>query len=101
MRAYADELKGSSQTRESPPSCKLPDEVAGHIQMLGCEKTFLFRTMSGTNTKCVRNGATRTNGSFSGIATAEECANKCVENEAKANYVVGMNFNCDAQVCQW
>lgn len=70
--------------------------------MVGCGKTFFFSKMNGTNTKCVHNGgSTRTNGSFSGISSAEECANKCVEDERKVSRIVGMNFNCAAKTCQW
>jgi hypothetical protein len=95
LRAYADELKLLS----AEEACQLPAEVAGSIDMVGCGKVFFFSKMGG-NTKCVQNGgSTRTNGSFSGISTPEDCANKCVEDEAKVSKITGMNFNCAAKTC--
>jgi hypothetical protein len=83
-------------------SCELPEEVAGSIDMAGCGKVFYFTKMQGINGKCVHNaGSTRTNGSYSDINTAEDCANKCVEDETKVSKIVGMNFNCGAKTCQW
>jgi hypothetical protein len=97
LRAYADELKLLS----AEEACQLPAEVAGSIDMVGCGKVFFFSKMGG-NTKCVQNGgSSRTNGSFSGISTPEDCANKCVEDETKVSKITGMNFNCAAKTCSW
>lgn len=68
--------------------------------MVGCGKTFFF-SKGGANTKCVHNGgSTRTNNSFFQISSAEECANKCVEDETKVSKILGMNFNCAKKTCK-
>ncbi|KAL7480703.1 hypothetical protein ACHAW6_006367 [Cyclotella cf. meneghiniana] len=97
LRTYADEVKIASNSN----NCELPAEVAGSIEMTGCSKVFYFEKMPGTNNQCVRNGGSaRTNGSFSDINSAEECANKCVEDESKVRYIVGMNYSCGTKKCQ-
>eukprot|EP00804_Cyclotella_cryptica_P016185 CCRYP_005692-RA/>CCRYP_005692-RA protein AED:0.28 eAED:0.28 QI:1768/1/1/1/0.5/1/3/1712/180 len=97
LRAYADEVQRGSNRN----SCQLPAEVAGSIEMTGCSKVFYFEKMPGTNTQCIRNGgSSRTNGSFSDISSAEDCANKCVEDESKVRNIVGMNYSCETKTCQ-
>lgn len=82
--------------------CELPAEVEGSIDMVGCGKVFFYEKMAGDDKKCVHNGgSTRTNGSFSDIKSAEECANQCVSDEKKVNKIIGMNFNCEKKLCQW
>jgi hypothetical protein len=63
-----------------------------------------FKQFGGNNKRCVRgNGSARTNGSFSGIGTAEDCADKCMGKEPRVSLVKfeGFNYDCKAKTCHW
>jgi hypothetical protein len=63
-----------------------------------------FKKFGGNNKKCVRaDGSFSTNGSFSGVESAEDCADKCVGKEPGKGVgtVKGFNYDCESKTCQW
>jgi hypothetical protein len=109
LRVYANELKVSSDGQQA---CELPSEVQGGVSWTECHggvayevsPARYFNKFGGSNKRCVRaNGTVRTNGSFSDVGTAEDCANKCVEKDPRVDLgkVLGFNYDCEAKTCQW
>jgi hypothetical protein len=94
LRAYANELKVSDADGQYF-DCKNPSKVDVGVSWTECingvatttGQSYNFKKFGGEDKICVRaNGSARTNGFFSDVGTAEDCADKSVRGKKTSRF---------------